>query len=171
MAVHTTTHTKDVRMGTNLATCLWFNGQAEAAAQFYAGIFKNSRITATTRYPEGTPGLAGSVMTIAFELDGREFVGLNGGPNFKFSPAISFITYCDTQAEVDQMWDALSAGGKPNQCGWLDDRFGVSWQVVPRMLPALFTQPDKAAVNRATQAMMGMTKLDIAALQRAFDGA
>lgn len=154
----------------NIAPCLWFDGQAQQAASFYVSVFRHARITATSYYGEGAPGQPGSVMTVSFVLDGQEFLALNGGPHFKFTPAVSFIAYCDTQADVDHYWDKLCEGGAPNQCGWLTDRFGVSWQVVPRMLPALFSGTDKAAAQRAMNAMLKMVKLDIAALQRAFDG-
>jgi len=149
---------------------LWFDGQAEEAARLYASVFKNSRIVNTRYYPEGSPGPAGSVMTVEFVLDGVEFVALNGGPQYTFTPAISFMASCETQDEVDRLWKALSEGGQEVQCGWLTDRFGVSWQIVPTALQDLLGSADRAAAQRAFTAMLGMKKLDIAALQRAYDG-
>lgn len=154
---------------------LWFDNQAEDAANFYAGIFKNSRIGNIARY--GKAGFeihqrpAGSVMTVEFELDGQKFLALNGGPIFKFNEAVSFIINCDGQEEVDYYWDRLTAGGDPKaqQCGWLKDKFGVSWQVVPKQMNDLL-KGDSQKSQRAFQAMMGMKKLDVAALQRAYDG-
>jgi len=159
-----------------IAPCLWFDHQAEDAARFYTGIFKNSKIGAISRYGEagrevhGRP--PGSVMTVEFELDGQAFTGLNGGPLFKFNEAVSFQVNCATQAEVDYYWDKLTTGGDPEaqQCGWLKDKFGVSWQVVPVEAVALFMDPDPAKAGRAMEAMLTMKKLDIAALQRAHAG-
>ncbi len=160
----------------SLSACLWFDGKAEEAARFYTGIFPSSRITDVARYGEagrevhgGTPG---SVMTVAFELAGTPFTALNGGPHFTFSEAVSFQINCPTQADVDYFWEKLSAGGDPNaqQCGWLKDQFGLSWQVVPTMLPKLLTDPDRARAERAMQAMLTMKKLDIATLERAAMG-
>jgi predicted 3-demethylubiquinone-9 3-methyltransferase (glyoxalase superfamily) len=157
-----------------ITPCLWFDDQAEDAAEFYTGIFKNSKIVAVTRYSEAGQEVhakePGSVMTVEFELDGQTFTGLNGGPVFKFNEAISFQVNCDTQQEIDHYWDKLSAGGDPKarQCGWLKDRYGVSWQVVPAVLAQLLTDPAKA--GRVMTALMGMTKLDIAALRAAADG-
>lgn len=159
-----------------IAPCLWFDGQAEQAANFYISIFKNSRILETSYYGEagqdqhGQP--AGSVMTVSFELDGLKFTGLNGGPTFKFTEAISFQIECENQEEVDHYWDRLAEDGPPEAqiCGWVKDKFGVSWQVVPKILPVLLMDDDKVKAARAMTAMMGMKKLDIAALQRAFDG-
>ncbi|HSW66779.1 MAG TPA: VOC family protein [Bacillota bacterium] len=149
---------------------LWFDSQAEVAANFYVSIFKNSKIIEEARYPEGGPGPAGTIMTVSFELDGQRFTALNGGPVFKFTEAVSFVIDCADQAEVDHYWDALTAdGGEESQCGWLKDKFGVSWQVVPRSLPELLNQPDPAAAQRVTQAMLTMKKLDIAALEAARD--
>lgn len=159
-----------------LTPCLWFDGQAEPAAKFYTSIFKNSKITATAHYgdagKEHHGQKAGSVMTVAFELEGQSFVGLNGGPIFKISEAISFQIDCETQEEVDYYWEKLNEGGDPEcqACGWLKDKFGVSWQVVPSMLTRLIMHPDKAASQRMMAAMMEMKKLDIAKLQAAFDG-
>lgn len=156
-----------------ISPCLWFDSQAEDAARFYTGIFKNSRITTITHYGEAgkeVHGRApGSVMTVSFELDGQRFTGLNGGPFFQFSPAVSFLITCDTQDEIDYFWDKLSEGGDENakQCGWLADQFGLSWQVVPRMLLELMTESESARAQRAFSAMMQMKKLDIEALKRA----
>ena len=154
-----------------LSTCLWFDNQAEEAAAFYTSLFPNSQILRTTYYLEGTPRTAGSVLTVQFTLDGTEYLALNGGPGFSFSPAVSMVAYCDTQEEVDRLWNRLAEGGQHGQCGWLTDRFGVSWQVVPRQLLALLNTPDRAASQRAFAAMRTMTKLDIVALQRAYAGA
>ena len=148
---------------------LWFNDKAEEAANFYISIFKNSRITSVARYGEAGPGPKGSVMTIAFHLDGQDFVGLNGGPHYAFSPAISFWINCETQEEVDHYWDNLSAGGQALQCGWLSDKFGVTWQVVPSILPKLLQDKDPQKSQRVMKAMLQMVKLDIAALKQAYD--
>lgn len=153
------------------STCLWFATQAAEAAAFYTSIFPNSRILDTTHYLDNAPMPAGTVLTVRFELDGVEYMALNGGPIFEFSPAISLVAYCDTQAELDRVWEALLAdGGAEVQCGWLTDKFGVSWQVSPRNFAEILNAPDRAAAQRAFDAMMEMVKLDIAALQRAFDG-
>ncbi len=149
---------------------LWFDGQAEEAARFYVSVFRNSRLVKTNRYLEGSPGIPGSVMTVEFILDGVEFVALNGGPQFKFTPAISFFANCETQEEVDRLWQELSAGGQEVQCGWLTDKFGVSWQIVPAVMLDMLSSADTAAAQRAFTAMLGMKKLDIAALQRAYTG-
>ena len=147
---------------------LWFDKEAEEAANFYVSIFQNSRITDVTRYGEPGPGPAGSVMTVAFVLDGQEFIALNGGPHFRFTEAVSMFVTCDNQAEVDYFWDKLMAGGgQSSQCGWLKDRFGLSWQIVPAVLMTLLQDPDPATSARVMQAMLQMVKLDIAALQRA----
>ena len=151
--------------------CLWFDGRAEEAARFYVSVFPNSRIVQTTRHPEGSPAPAGSVMTVQFILDGEEFVALNGGPQFSFSPAVSFIITCATQAEVDELWRKLSEGGEEGQCGWLTDRFGLSWQVVPQGLLELFGGDDAAASRRAMRAMLGMKKLNIGELRHAYENA
>ena len=157
-----------------ITPCLWFDGQAEEAAEFYTGIFKNSKITAISRYGEAGKEIhervLGSVMVVAFELNGHSFTALNGGPHFKFSEAVSFQIECETQEEVDYYWEKLSEGGDTNACGWLKDKFGLSWQVVPKILPELVGHPDRTNSQRAFQAMLGMKKLDIAALQRAFAG-
>jgi predicted 3-demethylubiquinone-9 3-methyltransferase (glyoxalase superfamily) len=149
---------------------LWFDHQAEEAANFYVSIFPNSKIGKIARYGKAGPGPAGSVMTIEFQLDGQPFVALNGGPIYKFTEAISFVVNCETQDEVDHYWDKLSADGGEVQCGWLKDKFGLSWQVVPSVLVKLLSGPDPAGAQRAMKAMLGMKKLDIAALQRAYHG-
>jgi predicted 3-demethylubiquinone-9 3-methyltransferase (glyoxalase superfamily) len=148
---------------------LWFTNQAEEAMNFYVSIFENSRVVGVTRYGDGGPGPTGTVMTARFVLDGQHFTALNGGPNFSFTPAISFVVNCETQAEADQFWARLTDGGKEGQCGWLTDRFGVSWQVVPAALPELLQDPDPARSKRVIAALMQMKKLDIAALKRARD--
>ncbi len=154
-----------------IGTCLWFNGQAEEAANFYVGLFPNSRIGNIARWGDGGPGEPGSVLTVAFELDGRTFTGLNGGPEFTFNEAISFELQFDTQEELDEKWDALTAdGGQESQCGWLKDKFGVSWQLVPSMMPKVLSGPNAEGAQRAMQAMLGMRRLVIAELQAAYDG-
>ena len=164
-------------MSSKIAPCLWFDTEAEEAARYYTGIFKNSRITVISYYPDSGKEIhgkdAGSVLTVAFELNGQSFTALNGGgTQFKFSPAISLQVECDDQAEVDYYWEKLSAGGDPTaqQCGWVADKYDLSWQVVPKMLPAMLTDPDSAKSTRVFQAIMTMKKLDIAALQHAFAG-
>ena len=150
---------------------LWFDGQAEDAANFYVSIFDNAKILSVSRYGEEAPGTAGTVMTVSFELDGQQFVALNGGPEYKFTPAISFSIDCKTQQEVDHFWNRLSEGGRTSQCGWLDDKFGVTWQVVPSVLPELLQSDDEAKAEAAMKAMLQMTKLDIGMLQEAYDRA
>ena len=149
---------------------LWFDNQAEEAANFYVSIFKNSKIVNVSRYGEAGPGPKGSAMTVVFQLDGQEFIALNGGPHFKFTEAISFSVDCKTQQEVDEYWEKLSAGGKPGQCAWLKDKYGLSWQIVPSILGQLLGDKDPQKSKRAMEAMLKMTKLDIAALQRAYEG-
>jgi predicted 3-demethylubiquinone-9 3-methyltransferase (glyoxalase superfamily) len=149
---------------------LWFDTQAEEAAAFYISVFKNSRIVKTTPYTESGPGPAGSVMLVEFELDGQRFVGINGGPLFTFDEAISFEIACADQAEVDYYWDRLTEGGEESQCGWLKDKYGVSWQVVPEGMDEIFADPDPEAAKRAVQAMFTMRKLDVAALRAAAAG-
>ncbi len=149
---------------------LWFDGQAEEAMNFYTSVFKDAKIGKVRRYKQAGPGPAGSVMTASFELLGQQFIALNGGPMFKFSPAVSFFVSCQTQQEVDYYWEKLAEGGKTNQCGWLDDKFGITWQIVPVMLDQVLQGDDPVKANRAMQAMMKMTKLDINALQDAYDG-
>ena len=153
-----------------IATCLWFDNQAEEAMNFYTSIFKNSKIGKVARYGDSGPGPKGSVMTATFELEGRNFMALNGGPVFKFSPAISFVVNCGTQDEVDDYWNKLLEGGAPQQCGWLSDKFGVSWQIVPTILGELMADKDPAKASRVAQAMMKMIKLDIKALKQAYEG-
>jgi predicted 3-demethylubiquinone-9 3-methyltransferase (glyoxalase superfamily) len=149
---------------------LWFDGRAEEAAQLYTSIFANSRILNVSHYGEAGPGEPGSVMTVQFELEGQRFTALNGGPNYTFTEAVSFAVSCETQEEVDHFWSALSAGGEEGPCGWLKDRFGLSWQIVPEALPRLLTDPDREKAGRAMQAMLGMKKIEIAELERAAAG-
>lgn len=150
---------------------LWFDGAAEEAAHFYVSIFPNSRITAISRYGDVGPGPSGCVMTVGFELDGLGFTALNGGPMFHFTEALSLVVHCETQAEVDYYWESLTAdGGKPNQCAWLKDKFGVSWQVVPNALIDLLEDKDAARSSRVMQAMLAMKKIDIAKLREANAG-
>ena len=149
---------------------LWFDGKAEEAANFYVSIFKNSKVGSIARYGDAGPGPKGSVMTVAFQLDGQEFVGLNGGPHFKFTEAVSFVVNCETQAEVDEFWEKLSAGGQKSRCGWLKDKYGLSWQIVPTVLPRLAMDKDPAKSQRVMAAMMQMDKIDIEKLQQAYDG-
>ena len=150
---------------------LWFDGRAEEAANFYVSVFENAKILSISRYPEDSPGPAGTVMTVEFALDGQAFIALNGGPEYTFTPAISFSIDCKDQAEVDHYWDRLSEGGKPIQCGWLQDKFGLSWQVVPSLLPELLKSEDEAKSDAVMQAMLTMVKLDVKALQDAYDRA
>jgi predicted 3-demethylubiquinone-9 3-methyltransferase (glyoxalase superfamily) len=153
-----------------ITTFLTYNNQAEEAVKLYTSIFKNSKITSTSRYGEAGPGAKGSVMTMTFEIDGQEFIALNGGPTFKFSQGISLTVNCETQAEVDEYWEKLSEGGQKIQCGWLTDKFGVSWQITPTILGKLMTDKDPAKSARVMKAMMQMQKLDIAALKKAYEG-
>ncbi len=147
---------------------LWYDSEAEAAAQLYVSIFPNSKITRVTRYGEAGPGKPGSAMTVSFELDGLPVTALNGGPHFKLSEAFSMSVDCADQAEVDRYWNALiEGGGEPSQCGWLKDRFGLSWQIVPRALPHLLAGPDRAKAQRVMAAMMKMSKLEVAELEAA----
>jgi predicted 3-demethylubiquinone-9 3-methyltransferase (glyoxalase superfamily) len=146
---------------------LWFDHQAEEAATFYASIFPNSKVLKVVRYGPAGPGPAGSAMTVEFQLEGQSFVALNGGPHFKFTEAVSFVVNCQTQDEVDFYWDKLSAGGGEVQCGWLKDKFGLSWQIVPTVLPELLANPDPKKSERVMKAMLTMKKLDIRALQQA----
>ncbi|MCA9210023.1 MAG: VOC family protein [Planctomycetales bacterium] len=150
---------------------LWYDSGAEQAAEFYCGLFPDSRIHKVSRYPEGGMAPAGTVMTVEFSLAGVEYVALNGGPVFKFSEAISLAVSCENQAEVDHLWDNLLAdGGSASMCGWLKDRWGLSWQIVPRILPELLASPEPGVAQRVTAAMLNMVKLDIAALERAAAG-
>jgi predicted 3-demethylubiquinone-9 3-methyltransferase (glyoxalase superfamily) len=161
-------------MTQRISVCLWFDHQAEEAAHFYASIFKNSKIRSIGRYDEEAAKAAGrpkgSVMTVAFELDGQEFMGLNGGPLFKFTEAISLVVRCGTQEEVDYFWERLSAGGQEAQCGWLKDRFGVSWQIVPTVLIEMVQDEDPEKSRRVMAAMLKMKKIDIHLLKEAYDG-
>ena len=149
---------------------LWFDNQAEEAMKFYTSVFENSKIGKVSRYPEGSPGPAGTVMTGTFQIAGQEFIVLNGGPQFKFTEAISFSVSCENQKEVDFFWEKLTAGGEPGQCAWLKDKYGLSWQIVPTALPRLLKDPDPEKSKRVLKAMMQMTRIDIAALERAYEG-
>jgi len=150
---------------------LWFNGQAEEAMNFYTSIFKNSKVLSVARYGDAGPGPKGSVMTAQFEVEGHQFVALNGGPQYTFTPAVSFLVNCTTQDEVDHLWDRLSAGGQEMPCGWVTDKFGLTWQVIPTLLPELLAGRDPQKAQRVMQAMLQMKKIDIAALRRAHDQA
>jgi predicted 3-demethylubiquinone-9 3-methyltransferase (glyoxalase superfamily) len=150
---------------------LWFDTQAEEAAAFYTSVFENSRIVNVAHYTEAGPRPAGTVMTVEFELDGQRFVGINGGPQFTFDEAVSMLVHCADQDEVDYYWDKLTDGGQESQCGWLKDRFGLSWQIVPAGMEEILRDPDPARGQRAMKAMFGMKKLDVAALRAAADGA
>jgi len=154
-----------------IVTCLWFDGQAEQAAQLYTSVFPNSSIGDVARYGPGSPGPEGEAMTVEFTLDGTAFVGLNGGPQYRFTEAISFQVPCRDQAEVDHYWDRLGEGGEEGRCGWLKDRFGVSWQVIPDALRRLLADPDPQRAQRAMQAMLGMQRLVVADLESAAAGA
>jgi predicted 3-demethylubiquinone-9 3-methyltransferase (glyoxalase superfamily) len=148
---------------------LWFNDQAEEAANFYVSIFKNSAILGVSRYGDGGPGPAGTAMSVSFVLDGLQFTALNGGPQFTFTKAISLFVTAETQDEVDDLWEQLTTGGEPGQCGWLKDKYGLSWQIVPPVLFELLGDPDPDKSSRVMQAMLGMSKLDIAGLRAAYD--
>jgi len=149
---------------------LWFDGKAEEATNFYVSIFKNSKVVSVSRVGEGGPAPKGAVMSTTFQLEGQEFIALNGGPHFAFTPAISLFVSCETQAEVDDLWEKLSAGGEPGRCGWLKDKYGLSWQIIPSILGKLLGDPEPAKSKRAMAAMLQMNKLDINALQLAHDG-
>ena len=149
---------------------LWFDTQAEEAANFYVSLFKNSRILDVVRYDDSAPGQAGKVMIVNFQLDGQDFVALNGGLHFKFTEAISLFVNCEGQEEVDRLWEALSAGGEVQQCGWLKDKYGLSWQIIPSALMELMGDPDPVKSMRVRQAMLQMVKIDIAALKKAYEG-
>jgi predicted 3-demethylubiquinone-9 3-methyltransferase (glyoxalase superfamily) len=157
-------------MSQRITPNLWFDTEAEEAADFYVSVFKNSRVVRVTHYTEGAPRPAGMVMTVTFELDGQRFVGINGGPEFKFDEAVSLEITCNDQAEVDYYWERLTEGGEEGPCGWVKDRYGLSWQVVPEGMEELFADEDPARAQRAMQAMLQMRKLDIAALRSAADG-
>jgi predicted 3-demethylubiquinone-9 3-methyltransferase (glyoxalase superfamily) len=149
---------------------LWFDTEAEEAAEFYTSIFENSRIVHVARYTEAGPRPAGMVMTVEFELDGQRIIGINGGPQFKFDEAVSLMINCETQQEIDYYWERLTEGGEESQCGWLKDRYGLSWQVVPTGMDEVFSDPDPERARRAMEALLKMRKLDIAALRSAADG-
>jgi predicted 3-demethylubiquinone-9 3-methyltransferase (glyoxalase superfamily) len=153
-----------------ITTFLWFDNNAQEAAEFYVGIFRNSKITNVLRRGDAGPATRGSVLTVNFQLEGQEFIALNGGPHFKFSEAISLFVSCETQQEIDTLWEQLTAGGgQPSQCGWLKDKFGLSWQIVPPVLLQMMRDEDRARAERVTNAMMQMGKLDIATLRRAYE--
>ena len=155
-----------------VSTCLWFDTEAEEAAKFYVSLFDNSRITAVSHYSKGMPMPEGTVLTVVFELAGTEFMALNGGPHFKFTEASSMVVQCDTQAEIDRLWSTLlAAGGREQQCGWLKDRYGLPWQIVPARLRDMMRDADRARSDRLMAAIMGMVKLDIAKLEAAYRGA
>jgi predicted 3-demethylubiquinone-9 3-methyltransferase (glyoxalase superfamily) len=148
---------------------LWFDSQAEEAANFYVSIFNNSKIVNISRYGEAGPGPVGTVLTVSFELEGQEFTALNGGPAFKFTEAISFFVDCKSQEEVDELWEKLSAGGEEGPCGWLKDKFGLSWQIVPTLLIEMLNDPDPEKARRVTEAMLQMKKIDIPTLEQAYE--
>jgi predicted 3-demethylubiquinone-9 3-methyltransferase (glyoxalase superfamily) len=154
-----------------ITTFLWFDDKAEEASNLYVSLFKNSKITGVSRYPDGGPGPKGGVMTVNFSLDGQQFIALNGGPHYKLSPAISLFVNCETQQEVDELWDKLSAGGRKDRCGWLQDKYGLSWQIIPTALMRLMSDPDPKKSARVMQAMLQMDKIDIQRLQDAHDAA
>jgi predicted 3-demethylubiquinone-9 3-methyltransferase (glyoxalase superfamily) len=153
-----------------ITPCLWFDMKVEEAVAHYLSIFQHGKIVTTTRYGDFGPGRAGAVMTILFEIEGQRFLALNGGPQFSFTPALSLIVDCADQAEIDRLWERLGEGGAPGQCGWLTDKFGVSWQIVPSIVPRMMQSADAAVVERVMRAVMPMKKLDVAKLQQAFDG-
>jgi len=150
-----------------IVTFLWFDTQAEEAANLYVSIFKNSKIGKISRYGDAGPGPKGSAMGVSFQLEGQEFYALNGGPHFKFTPAISLFVNCETQEEVDELWDKLSVGGRQDRCGWLQDKYGLSWQIIPKVLGELLGNKDPQIAQRAMKAMLQMSKIDIRALQQA----
>lgn len=151
-----------------IVTYLWFNDNAEEAVEFYTSIFPNSRTVSMTRYGEGMPLPKGTLMSATFELEGQTFIALNGGPHFSFTPAISLFVNCKTQQEVDDLWEKLTAGGKPGRCGWLEDKFGLSWQIVPTVLGELMNDKDAAKARHVMEAMLQMDKIDVQALQEAY---
>lgn len=148
---------------------LWFDNNAEEAVQFYTSIFKDSKVLGTSRYTEAGPGPKGTVMTMRFQLNGQEFIAINGGPHFKFTEAISFVVNCETQKEIDEYWEKLSAGGKEVQCGWVKDKYGLSWQITPAILSQFMQDKDPEKSKRVMRAMLDMVKLDIAGLKRAYE--
>lgn len=149
---------------------LWFDGNAEDAMNFYASVFRNSKVVNVRRYGDAGPGPKGTVMTGTFQINGQEFFALNGGPKYKFTPAISFFVNCETQEEVDELWEKLSAGGRTDRCGWLQDKFGLSWQIIPSALGKMLGDKDPVKANRVMQAMLQMDKIDIKKLKEAYDG-
>jgi len=153
-----------------ISPCLWFDGRAEEAMNFYVSVFRNSKAGELMYYGDAGPGEKGTVLAASFQLDGQDFMALNGGPQFQFTPAISFFVKCGTQQEIDELWDKLLDGGQPLQCGWLTDKFGVSWQVVPTILGEMLRDKDQERVARVMRAMLAMVKLDIALLERAYGG-
>ncbi len=152
-----------------IAPCLWFDGNAEEAMNFYVSVFRNSTIGSVSRYGEAGRGRKGTVMSATFQLDGQDFMALNGGPHFTFTPAISFFVNCETQQEVDELWEKLSSGGEKGQCGWLKDRYGLSWQIIPSAMGKLLQDKDPRKASRVMNAMMQMTKIDISRLKQAYD--
>ena len=150
-----------------ITTFLWFNDKAEEAANFYVSLFQNSKIESISRYGEAGPGPKGAVMTVSFQLEGQKFLALNGGPHFSFTPAISLFVNCESQQEVDRLWDKLSDGGRKDRCGWLQDRYGLSWQIIPVALMQLMSDPDKQKAGRVMKAMLGMDKIDVQKLEEA----
>lgn len=155
----------------NITPCLWFDGKAEEAMNFYVSVFKNSKIVSVTRYGDAGPGKKGTVMIGTLQIDGQEFHALNGGPEYTFTPAISFVVNCETQQEVDQHWDKLSKGARSWRCGWIQDKYGVSWQIVPSILRKLLQDKDAGKASRVMKAMLKMDKMDIELLQQAYDHA
>ena len=152
-----------------ITPCLWFDNQAEEAVQFYSSVFKNARVLDVMRHGEAGPGAPGSVLTVTFEVDGQQFIALNGGPHFKFNEAISLFVRCESQEEVDELWEKLSAGGETSRCGWLKDKFGVSWQIVPSVLLPMLQDKDAKKSNSVMQALLQMDKLDIERLRQAYE--
>lgn len=157
-------------VGNGFTTCLWFDGNAQEAAEFYVSVFQGGKLGRVTHYTDAGPGEPGAVLTVEFEINGQRFMGLNGGPVFHFSEAISFVIDCADQAEVDHYWSVLSEGGLEQPCGWVKDKFGVSWQVTPTRLIELVTDPDAEKARRATDAMMKMSKIDLAEIEKAYAG-
>ena len=153
-----------------IVTFLWFDNNAEEAVNFYVSLFKNSRIVNLSRYGDAGPGPKGSVMSATFELEGQQFIALNGGPHFKFTPAISLFVNCETQQEVDELWEKLSSGGRKDRCGWLTDKFGLSWQIIPTALGKMLQDGDREKSQRVMKAMLQMDKIDIQGLQQAYNG-
>lgn len=153
-----------------ITTFLWFDDKAEEAVNLYVSLFKNSKIETISYYGEAAPRPKGTVLTVVFQLDGQQFMALNGGPHYSFTPAISLLVNCETQEEVDRLWDKLLEGGKPSRCGWLQDRYGLSWQIVPTILGKLMSDPDRKKADRVMQAMLKMDKLNIKGLEQAYKG-